>query len=692
MKSLKIIPSYKCDIGCSYCRMNASDTNDELNINDTMNFICCNESYLNFDSVKLLSGESWEIRASWIESLLKRFDKVTLVTKLLNDDIDKIIDLCKSNRLDIIVSYTSLHNLNNALPLKKYVDFIDVVLTNDIIDELYDIVKWSTENYIPIHLTSEVTNDLTHSINDEKLQEVLDRINNDIGLINIMNYTDLIFGHRDKVVEQVTIDPCGDIYACTMNSGIHGSKSQAKYNIYTSSLSEVVSECYVNDEDRCFECSIKCEGSCGKFNDVSFHNVCTLNKLLYNLIPDSPILNTHQAVLTLTHDCTMNCSYCFEKDRNREFDGMMSVDNAINIIKYLNRLSVYKDKPVSVSLFGGEPTLNMSVIRAVSEFFKNNRARNISIMVQTNLYILTDEMIELFRELHNNIQTQIVFSLDGDNRANRHRMSGDKETFVQVLNNMKYLHDSIPGIDIHLCSVLTSESIETFEESADLIILLKDSGYISGFSWSHVEEVTEGFDLSESDIEKLCYVYHKKVKPKIRNRDDYEDLIDLFGGLRLEMNFGNNISNDYKDYKPYICNFGVSTIGVMPNGRVLPCFKCINKHYKNVSEIYTPRYGFPILSNFENVRMNEDVLVYRDKKCSECQLANWCNWCPVVNAITSNHSNTHDQYYKKCMRVKTLAKCNLKYIAEQLELETLELLLNNSELLDELNSITSNKG
>lgn len=690
MKSLKIIPSYKCDIGCSYCRMNTSDTNDELSINDTMNFIHRNESYVNFDSVKLLSGESWEIRDSWLKSLSKRFNKVTLVTKLINDDMDQVIDLCKSNRLDIIVSYTNLHNLNSVLPLKKYIDFIDVVLTNDVIDELYNLTKWCTENYIPIHLTSEVTNNLAHKIDDKKLQEVLDRINDEIGLINVINYTDLIFGHHDKAIEQVTIDPCGNIYTCTMDSGIHGMKSQSKYSIYTSSLSEVISECYVNG-DRCSECSIKCEGSCGKFSGVSFHNVCTLNKSLYNLIPDSTVLNTHQAVLTLTHDCTMNCGYCFEKDRNREFDGMMSVDNAINMIKYLNRLSIYKDKPVSISLFGGEPTLNMSVIRAVTEFFRDNRVRNVSIMVQTNLYVLTDEMIDLFRELHNTMKTQIVFSLDGDISANVHRLSGDKETFVQVLNNMKYLHDSIPGIDIHLCGVLTSESIGTFEESADLIILLKDSGYISGFSWSHVEEVTEGFDLSESDIEKLCYTYHKKVKPKIRSRADYEELVELFGGLRLEMHFGNNISKDYENYKPYICNFGVSTIGVMPNGRILPCFKCINKHYKNMSEIYTPRYGFPILSKFENVCMNEEVLTYRDKKCNECQLVNWCNWCPVVNAITSNHSNTHDQYYKKCMRVKMLAKHNLKYIAEQLEVETLELLLSNSKLLDELKSITSNK-
>ena len=689
MKSLKIIPSYKCDVGCSYCRMNMSNTDEELNIDDTMNFIDCNEPYLNFNSVKLLSGESWRIRNSWIEALLKRFDKVVLVTKLINDDIDRIIDLCKSDRLDVIVSYTSLDNLNTVIPLKKYIDFIDVVLTNDIIDDLYNIVKWSTENYIPIHLTSEVTNDLNQKINDKKLQLVLERIKNDIGLINIMNYTDLAFGQHNKAVEQVTIDPHGDIYTCTMDSGIHGVKRQSNHNIYKSSLSEITHECYTNRNDVCSECRVKCEGSCGKFNGVSFYNVCTLNKLLYNLIPDFPILNTHQAVLTLTYDCTMNCNYCFEKDRNREFDGMMSVDNAINIIKYLNRISVYKDNPVSISLFGGEPTLNMPVIRAVVDFFRDNRVRNISIMVQTNLYILTDEMIELFRELHNSIQTQIVFSLDGDINANVHRLSGDKETFVQVLNNMKYLHDSIPGIDIHLCSVLTSESIDTFEESADLIILLKDSGYISGSSWSHVEEITEGFELSENDIEKLCYIYHKKVKPKIRNRPDYEELISLFGGLRLEMNFGNNISKDYKDYKPFVCNFGVSTIGIMPNGRVLPCFKCINKHYKNMSENYIPNYGFPILSNFENVCMNEEVLMYRDIKCNDCQLSNWCNWCPVVNAITSNHSNTHEQYYKKCMRVKMLAKYNLKYIAEQLELETLELLLDNSKLLDELSSITS---
>lgn len=693
MKLLKIIPSYKCNVGCSYCNMNISDASTELDINTTIKFIEDNKEYLDLNNVKLLSGESWKIRNSWIEALLEKFNKVTLVTKLINDDMNQMVSLCKNNRLDVIASYTNLNNLNKVLPIKKYIDFIDVVLTNDTIDELYSIVKWSTENYIPIHLTSEVTTDVTRKINDKKLQEVLERINIDIGLINIMNYTDLVFGQHGKNIDQITIDPYGDIYACTMDSGIHGIKNRSKYNIHTSNLIDVVSECYINNNNiDCSDCNVKCEGACGKFQGVSLYNVCTLNKILRSLVPDYPILNTHQAVLTLTHDCTMNCAYCFEKDRNKEFDGMMSVSNALNIIKYLNRLSVYRDNPVSISLFGGEPTLNMPVIRAVTEFFKNNRVRNISIMIQTNLYILTDEMLKLFSELHSNIQTQIVFSLDGDDQANIHRLSGNTETFAQVLNNMKRVHDSIPGIDIHLCSVLTSESIDTFEESADLIILLKDSGYISGSSWSHVEEVTEGFELSENDIKKLCYTYHKKVKPKIRNRSDYDELIELFGGLRLEMNFGNNMSKDYEHYKPFICNFGVSTIGIMPNGRILPCFKCINKHYKNNSEVYVTDYGFPILSRFENVCMNEEVLMYRDKKCNECQLVNWCNWCPVVNTITSNHSNSHDQYYKKCMRIKMLAKYNLKYISEQLEFETLELILNNSKLLAELSSITSDNG
>lgn len=689
MVDLKIIPSYKCDIGCTYCKMNTSHKDVELNIDDILLFIDRNKNDINLNNGKLLTGEDWLLRKNWIDSLTTKFNKVTLVTKLINDDLGYVTELCNDKRLELIISFTNINRLENVLHLKKYIKFVDVVLTNSILDDLYEIIKWTTENHILLHITPEVTDDKKRAIDYDKLSKVIVRADSEIGLMNLMNYTDILLSKNNKVVEQVTIDPTGRLYSCTMNCNIHGvQKEESEYNIYKNSIIDIKNKCYKNTNHQCKECSIQCEGLCGEFTGVSFQNICALNKILNSIKPSTRIISPHQIMLTLTYACNLSCKYCFEKDRNREFDGMMSVNDAINMIKYMNRTSLYHDEMVNISLFGGEPTLNLPVIKSVIDFLKTNRVTNLSFMVQTNLFNLTDEILELFREMHNLIKTQIVVSLDGDVSANCHRLHNGESTFITVVNNIRMLKDSIPDIDIHLCAVMTSEVINTFEESVDIILTLKDVGLISGFTWAHVNEITDGFELSEEDISKLSYTYHKKVRPKLVSRPDFEELEDLFGGLRLGMNFGNNISGP-DVYKFYTCNYGNSTIAVVPNGRIIPCYQCVNKYFKNEHEVYVSEFGKPILQSFGDICMDPESLHFKETKCKDCPLVKWCNWCPVVNLITSNHSSSHEQYYKSCMRLKLLAKYNLRYSMENLETEILRLTLENNQLIEEIKNLTN---
>lgn len=684
MINLKIIPSYKCSVGCQYCKMDSANVNDELTVRDALDFVDDNINDINIDNVKLITGESWEMRHNWVQSLLTKFDCVTLVTKLINDDLSCVADLCMKKKLRLIVSYTNLDRLKEICYLKKHIDFVDVVVSRENIDHVYEIVKWTTENYIAVHLTPEITTDPDRVVSYDEIFKVFDKINSEIGLMNVLNFTDLIFQTDTSSVNQITIDPSGRLYSCTMDSGIHGNTSDSIYNIYDNRVSDVTNQCYKIKNEICEDCDIGCEGKCFKFTGLSLQNTCNMNKALDKFKPSHKLINPDQVQITLTYACNMNCNYCFEKERNREFDGWLSPTDTVNLIKYLNRLSLYKSHPTNISLFGGEPTLNMDAIRAVADFFVNNQFNNITTMIQTNLYNLTDEMIDVFRILHENVPLQIVTSLDGDINANCHRLSGEHETFMTVLTNIQKLKSVIPDINIHLCSVLTSESIKTFAESVNLILALKDLGYITGFSWSHVDEVTEGFELTEDDIARLAYIYHKEVRPQIVNRSDFEDLQVLFGGLRLEMNFGNNLSSKSEKPKPYVCNFGNSSLAVMPNGRILPCYKCVNKYFKNTQELYIPKFGEPILQIFKDICMDEEKLAYRDIKCCDCGLVNFCNWCPVVNMITSNHDDMHNQYYKKCVRIKLIAKYNIKYMIENLESEILELILENQALLDKL--------
>ncbi len=117
--------------------------------------------------------------------------------------------------------------------------------------------------------------------------------------------------------------------------------------------------------------------------------------------------------LLVSQTCNMRCEYCYAiEDRYRDEGRRMSEKVARAAIDYLVKRSGAR-RSLRVTFFGGEPTLNMPVVRgtvAYARTLERNTGKKIAFSMSTNATSLTDETVRFL--VANGFAMQ--FSLDGD--------------------------------------------------------------------------------------------------------------------------------------------------------------------------------------------------------------------------------------------------------------------------------------
>lgn len=106
----------------------------------------------------------------------------------------------------------------------------------------------------------------------------------------------------------------------------------------------------------------------------------------YNLI------NLKQITFEVTDVCNLKCKYCgygeLYNDYDKRIGQKLSKEKAIRLLEYLDEIwklqsaHSYKKKTY-ISFYGGEPLLNMSLIKTVVDWFNNKK------MIQSNFIFNT---------------------------------------------------------------------------------------------------------------------------------------------------------------------------------------------------------------------------------------------------------------------------------------------------------------
>lgn len=162
-------------------------------------------------------------------------------------------------------------------------------------------------------------------------------------------------------------------------------------------------------------------------SDVPVTNESILERNRLRIERLQPYVYIRLLELMVAQSCNMRCEYCYGSEGQYGEPGMMSRETAFRAIDwYRAEREAHTDDPLlekpSVVFFGGEPLLNLPLIRACIEKCEEIWGKHqVSFAITTNLTIMTEDVLDFFIE-HD---VQLIISFDGTREYQRRRAMQD---------------------------------------------------------------------------------------------------------------------------------------------------------------------------------------------------------------------------------------------------------------------------
>jgi len=280
----------------------------------------------------------------------------------------------------------------------------------------------------------------------------------------------------------------------------------------------------------------------GVAEHVRYQVVARINAALFPPITKMELIHTE--------GCNLACAYCFEKDmlgyRRMPTDvGRRAVDLLLDYAG--NR------QEVTITHFGGEPTVNFRAVRDITEYAKQQaelQNKTVTFSMTSNGVLIDDGKAKYCAE-H---KIMVLLSIDGM-RKSHDRYRVDKRgrgTFDQALSALRKLKRTQQWVGVKM-TVMPSNAANLYDDVIGLYELGVNQfviGYATGIKWPE-------FDM-ETFVEQWSKVYQWYQG---RSHDD------------LRMTEFDDLDQEYK--ANFGCQAGNDTITVSVSGEISPCSKIL---------------------------------------------------------------------------------------------------------------------
>lgn len=166
-----------------------------------------------------------------------------------------------------------------------------------------------------------------------------------------------------------------------------------------------------------------------------------------------------------TTDCNARCHYCFEKNSVKQRMETATIGQTIRFIK-----NHYKNQPIRIQWFGGEPLYNLKAINMISDSL-NHDGITFSSSMTTNGFLFSEKLINKGVEQWHLKKVQIT--LDGTehiyNQTKNYVRSCGISPFSIVLDNIEKLLNKDITVVLRL-----NLSLDNFDDLKELVVSLKE--------------------------------------------------------------------------------------------------------------------------------------------------------------------------------------------------------------------------
>jgi uncharacterized protein len=316
-------------------------------------------------------------------------------------------------------------------------------------------------------------------------------------------------------------------------------------------------------------------------------------------------------MLVPTLGCPSNCEYCWSSE---EGSPVMSVDTIKEVVEWLYG---FREEPVTFTFHGGEPLLaGYDFFKKALPLLKDGLIHlKPAFALQTNLWNMTDELAELFKEY----EIPIGSSLDGPEELNDlQRGSGYYQKTMQGYEIAK-AHD----LQVSFISTFTSYSIQYKEDIFNFFLENGLNLKLHPALPSLRDDNPEKWALSPEDYgELLIYLL-----------DQYLENMD-----RIEVKNIDHLAKCVFTRRGVVCTFVDcmgDTFAVGPDGSIYPCYRFVGMpEYVMGNVVDHP--SMDELAQSDAWKLLHEFKDYVDSECKRCTYIKFCRGGCPYNALKIN--------------------------------------------------------
>lgn len=400
---------------------------------------------------------------------------------------------------------------------------------------------------------------------------------------------------------------------------------------------------------------------------------------LYQITPNdikNNLINLHQIVFEVTNSCNFRCNYCIYSGMYKGFNQLsnhkLSFDKAKAILDYLINLwdenqRFVSSKPIFIGFYGGEPLLNISLIKQIVEYVEKNimNKQKVIFSMTTNAFFIDKYMDYLV-----NKDFQLLISLDGNRETNINRKTKtNEESFPIVFDKIIKLKEKYPVYfekRINFNAVFNQKS--SFETLYD-------------FFWTNFKKVPAISQVNNSNIIDTCQedfnnIYKNKYQSFIHssNKKEIDEKLFLSSpGVELLTNFlFYHTGNVYSTYNDLF--FDIQKAGIIPTGTCVPFQKKLFitvsgkiLQCEKISHEYTLGYTTEdsVSLDLEEIanNFNNQIKLFFDQ-CRRCALSYKCPICILQKYSKINEKEVSCKNFYTKKKYDKYVKNNMGYLKE----------------------------
>lgn len=313
--------------------------------------------------------------------------------------------------------------------------------------------------------------------------------------------------------------------------------------------------------------------------------------------------------LHVAHDCNLRCKYCFASTGDfghgrkllDEETGKKAIDFLLTHSKGRHNLEL--------DFFGGEPLMNMDVVKAVVAYARSKEAaydKKFRFTITTNGVLLDDETIDFVnREMYN-----VVLSIDGRKKVNdrmRPAPNGKGSYDVILPRFQKFVKARGEG-QYYVRGTFTRYNLDFAED----VISLHEAGFDQISVEPVVTDPANDYALTEAELPQIHAEYERLAnylldrKKRGKGFNFFHFMLDLDQGpCAIKRLRGCGCGNEY--------------VAVTPDGDVYPCHQFVGMEEWKMGSVLDDSLNQEMKERF--ARAN----VYSKEACRSCWAKFYCS-------------------------------------------------------------------